>query len=77
MEDAEGWSAKEQAEAHGRENSLRKIGKRAAALLEQQQHIELASDASWLGVELVRLGRTARGEQLGNGCWRSALTEPW
>ena len=44
------------------------------ALLEQQQHIELASDASWLGVEVVRLGRTARGEQLGNGCWRSALS---
>ena len=39
----------------------------AGALLEQQQRITLAPGASWLGADVVRLGRTARGEDLGAG----------
>jgi len=42
-------------------------------LLQQQQRLELAENASWLGIDVVRFGRTARGETLGNGCWRSSL----
>jgi urease accessory protein len=33
----------------------------------------LASGASWLGAEVVRLGRTAAAETLGEGRWRSLL----
>jgi urease accessory protein len=35
--------------------------------------VELAEGASWLGAEVVRLGRTACGEGLGEGRWRSRL----
>jgi urease accessory protein len=42
-------------------------------LLTQQLDVELAADASFLAAEVVRLGRTAAGEQLGAGRWRSTL----
>ena len=42
-------------------------------LLEQHTRVELAAGASWLGMEVVRFGRTAAGEGLGRGCWRSHL----
>ena len=45
----------------------------AGGLLEQRQTILLEPGASWLGTEVVRLGRTAAGEGLGEGCWRSSL----
>lgn len=45
----------------------------ADALYEQRMRVNLAPGASWLGAEVVRLGRTAAGEQLGAGCWRSLL----
>ncbi len=45
----------------------------AGGLLEQVQRLQLAADASWLGIDVVRLGRTARGETLGDGCWRNRL----
>jgi urease accessory protein len=45
----------------------------ADGLFEQTTRVELAEGASWLGVELVRLGLTAAGEGLGHGRWRSAL----
>ena len=43
------------------------------ALFEQDCRVELAAGASWLGAEVVRLGRSADGETLGAGCWRSNL----
>lgn len=45
----------------------------ADGLYSQRLRVELAPGASWLGAEVVRLGRTAAGEQLGEGRWRSAL----
>lgn len=45
----------------------------ADGLLEQRLEVELAEGASFLSAEIVRLGRTAGNEQLGAGCWRSAL----
>lgn len=42
----------------------------------QDTQVELAEDALWLGWELVRLGRTARGEQFLSGNWRSR-TQIW
>ena len=42
-------------------------------LLEQNLTVELAAGASWLGMDVVRLGRSAAGETLGQGCWRSRL----
>jgi urease accessory protein len=45
----------------------------AGGLLDQVQRLQLAADASWLGIDVVRLGRTARGETLGSGCWRNRL----
>jgi len=42
-------------------------------LFEQSMQIELAPGASYLGAEIVRLGRTAAEEVLGAGCWRSSL----
>jgi urease accessory protein len=45
----------------------------ADGLYDQEARVELAPDASWLGAEVVRLGRTAAGEDLGRGCWRSRL----
>lgn len=41
-------------------------------LYEQTMRVELAPGASYLGAEIVRLGRTAAGETLGAGCWRSS-----
>ena len=45
----------------------------ADALYRQQLEVTLAADASFLSMEVVRLGRTAAGEGLGAGCWRSSL----
>jgi urease accessory protein len=45
----------------------------ADGLFHQRARVELAPGASWLGVEVVRLGRTAAGETLGAGRWRSDL----
>ena len=45
----------------------------ADGLIEQTCRVELAPGASWLGAEVVRLGRSAAGEGLGQGCWRSQL----
>ncbi|MBE9099565.1 urease accessory protein UreD [filamentous cyanobacterium LEGE 07170] len=42
----------------------------------QDTYVELAEDALWMGWELVRLGRTARGEQFLSGNWRSR-TQIW
>ncbi len=42
-------------------------------LFEQTMRIRLESKASFLSTEIVRLGRTAAGEKLGNGCWRSKI----
>ena len=42
----------------------------ADALYQQNMRVELAEGASFLAMEVVRLGRTAAGEQLQNGCWR-------
>ena len=46
----------------------------ADAMFEQSIEIELAQNASFLGMDIARLGRTAAGEQLNQGRWRSALT---
>ena len=45
----------------------------SGGLLEQHCRVQLAADAHWLGAEVVRLGRTASGESLGCGQWRSHL----
>jgi len=45
----------------------------ADGLFHQGTRVELAPGASWLGAEVVRLGRTAAGEGLGAGRWRSDL----
>ncbi|MFM7086956.1 MAG: urease accessory protein UreD [Cyanobium sp.] len=45
----------------------------ADGLYQQTLRVELEPQASWLGAEVVRLGRSAAGECLGRGCWRSAL----
>jgi urease accessory protein len=45
----------------------------ANGLFEQTCRVELEPGASFLGAEIVRLGRTAAGEDLEQGCWRSAL----
>jgi urease accessory protein len=45
----------------------------ADGLFEQRLTVELAGGASFLAAEVVRLGRTAAGERLGQGCWRSSL----
>lgn len=42
----------------------------------QDLHIELALGATWLGWEIARLGRTARGEKFLWGNWRSR-THVW
>lgn len=44
-----------------------------AGLFEQRTRVQLAPEASWLGAEVVRLGRTADGESLDLGAWRSSL----
>jgi urease accessory protein len=45
----------------------------ADALLHQSLKVCLPENASFLSAEIVRLGRTAAGEQLKQGCWRSSL----
>jgi urease accessory protein len=45
----------------------------ADGLFEQRTRVWLAPGASWLGAEVVRLGRTAAGEGLAAGRWRSDL----
>ena len=42
-------------------------------LFEQNMTVKIDSSSSFLCVDLVRLGRTAAGEQLGSGIWRSSL----
>jgi len=42
----------------------------------QDLRVELAADATWLGWEITRFGRTARGEKFLQGEWRSH-TEVW
>ena len=46
------------------------------AVYQQDMRIELASGATWLGWEITRFGRSARGEQFLQGSWRSH-TEIW
>ena len=43
----------------------------ADALFEQELTVTLPQDASFLSAEIVRLGRTAAGETLQQGRWRS------
>ena len=43
---------------------------------QQQLQVNLASTATWLSWEIVRFGRSARGEQFLQGNWRSR-TEIW
>ncbi|NEQ22768.1 MAG: urease accessory protein UreD [Microcoleus sp. SIO2G3] len=43
---------------------------------QQTTHIELAPGALWMGWEMTRLGRSARGERFEAGEWRSR-TEVW
>jgi urease accessory protein len=45
----------------------------ADALLEQRLRVRLAEGASFLCTDVVRLGRSAAGETLNRGCWRSRL----
>jgi urease accessory protein len=45
----------------------------ANGLVEQHTRVVLAPGASWLGADVVRLGRTAAGEGLEAGRWRSRL----
>jgi urease accessory protein len=42
----------------------------------QNLQVELAANATWLGWEITRFGRTARGEKFVQGKWRS-YTEVW
>ena len=46
----------------------------ADAMFEQRLEIVLAKNSSFLGMDIARLGRTAAGEELGNGHWRSVIT---
>ena len=46
----------------------------ADALYEQELTVRLPENASFLGAEIVRLCRTAAGETLQQGRWRSALS---
>lgn len=46
------------------------------AQLRQQTRIDLAENAIWIGWEITRLGRSARGERFQTGQWRSH-TEVW
>lgn len=45
----------------------------ADALLEQRLRVQLSEGAGFLCTDVVRLGRSAAGETLGEGCWRSRL----
>lgn len=46
------------------------------AIYRQDLRVELAPGAIWAGWEMMRFGRTARGESFGEGHWRSRL-EVW
>jgi len=46
------------------------------AIYRQDLRVELAPSATWLGWEITRFGRTARGEKFCQGEWRSH-TEVW
>ncbi len=46
------------------------------AVYHQEMRVNLAPDASWLGWEITRFGRSARGERFIEGNWRSH-TEVW
>ncbi len=46
------------------------------AIYQQDLRVELAPGASWLGWEITRFGRSARGEKFLQGEWRSH-TEVW
>jgi urease accessory protein len=46
------------------------------AIYQQDLRVELAPEASWLGWEITRFGRSARGETFLQGEWRSH-TEVW
>jgi len=46
------------------------------AIYRQDLRVELEPGATWLGWEIVRFGRSARGEKFLNGDWRSH-TEIW
>ncbi len=48
----------------------------AGARFAQTTRVDLAADALFYGWEIVRLGRTARGEIFDRGCWQSHL-EVW
>ncbi|QIR36897.1 urease accessory protein UreD [Tolypothrix sp. PCC 7910] len=47
-----------------------------SAIYQQDLRVELATEATWLGWEITRLGRSARGEKFLQGEWRSH-TEIW
>lgn len=63
------------AEAHGEWLPLETIAY-GSAHHRQTVRVELAEGATWLGWDLVRLGRSAGGETFGSGAWRSQ-TEIW
>ena len=42
------------------------------ALFDRQLRVNLAATASWIGWEIDRFGRTARGERFTHGVWKSA-----
>lgn len=46
------------------------------AMAHQMTRVELASGATWLGWDITRFGRSARGERFTHGEWR-ARTEVW
>lgn len=46
------------------------------AIYRQDLRVELAANATWLGWEITRFGRSARGEQFLQGHWRSR-TQIW
>lgn len=46
------------------------------AIYRQDLRVELASGATWLGWDITRLGRSARGERFDSGEWRSR-TSVW
>jgi urease accessory protein len=46
------------------------------ACYQQNMRVDLAENALWLGWDIIRLGRSARGETFNTGQWRSH-TEVW
>ncbi len=45
----------------------------ADGLFEQKFQVDLSPLATFLSADVVRLGRTATGETLNSGCWRSSI----